>query len=80
MIQLLRVLFKVRFNFQQAMVLVDLRVHRIDLSLTEGVVQCVVDCRWRDAYRTTRRDSPITLLDALPLFSSVKNMLSNCLE
>src|ERR1035438_7698693 len=46
---LVRVLLKLRFTFENDMVLVDLGVHRVDLPLTEGVIQRVVYRRGRDS-------------------------------
>ena len=49
MIQLVRVQLKLRLTFQNNMVLIDLRIHRADLPLTESVIQGVIDGRRRDA-------------------------------
>ena len=49
LLQLARVLLELRQRFQNHVVLVELRVHRADLPLAEGVVQRVVDGRRRDA-------------------------------
>ena len=40
---------KPRIGLQNHVILVQLRVHRIDLALTERVVQCIVDRRRSDA-------------------------------
>ena len=40
---------ELRLRFQNHVVLVELRVHRVDLALAEGVVERVVDGRRRDA-------------------------------
>ena len=49
MIQLGGILLKLRLALQHNVVLVHLRVHRVDLPLAEGVIQSVIDCRRRDA-------------------------------
>jgi hypothetical protein len=49
MVQLIRVKLKLRLGLQNHVILVQLRVHRIDLPLAECVVQRVVDRRRRHA-------------------------------
>ena len=55
MLQSLRIQLKLRLGFQDHMVLVQLRVHRIDLALSKGVIQSVVDGRGRDSQPRGRR-------------------------
>jgi hypothetical protein len=49
MVQFVGVKLKLWLAFENNMVLIHLRVHRVNLPLTEGVIQCVVDGRGRDA-------------------------------
>ena len=49
MVQLVGVELKLRLALENNVVLIHLRVHRVDLPLTEGVVQSVIDGRGRDA-------------------------------
>ena len=49
MVQLVRIVLKLRLALQNHVVLIHLRVHRVDLPLAEGVVQSVIDGRRRDA-------------------------------
>ena len=44
-----------RFRFQNHVILVQLRVHRVDLALPEGVVERVVDRRRGDSQARRRR-------------------------
>ncbi len=46
--QLFRVGRELRLRFQNHVILVQLRVHRVDLALAEVVVKRVVDGRWSD--------------------------------
>ena len=48
MIQIAGVLLKLWHALQNNVVLVHLRVHRVDLPLAERVIEGVIDCRWRD--------------------------------
>ena len=43
MIQLIGVELELRFRFKNHVILVELRVHRIDLALTKSIVEGVVD-------------------------------------
>ena len=46
MVQLVRVLLKLRLTLKHNVILIHLRIHRADLPLTEGVIERVVDgCR-----------------------------------
>ena len=49
MIQFVWIQLKLRLALENNVVLIHLRVHRVDLSLAEGVVQRVIDGRWRDS-------------------------------
>src|ERR1700730_837743 len=49
MVQLVRVELKRRVTLQHDMVLIELSVHGIDQSLTEGVIESVINRRGRDA-------------------------------
>ena len=49
MVQLVRVLLKLRFALEHNVILIHLRIHRVDLPLAEGVIQSVIDGRRRDA-------------------------------
>ena len=37
------ILLKLRLALEDHMILIELRVHRVDLPLTEGIIECVVD-------------------------------------
>ena len=49
MVQLVGVQLKLRLALENNVVLIHLRVHRVDLPLAEGVIQSVIDGRRRDA-------------------------------
>ena len=49
MIQHFRIKLKLRLRFKDHVVLVDLRIHRVDLALPESVVQRIVDGGRRDS-------------------------------
>src|ERR1700723_42989 len=49
MIQLVWIQLKLRLTLQNHVILIDLRIHRTDLPLTESVIERVVDGRGRDA-------------------------------
>ena len=49
MVQLVGVQLKLRLTLENNVVLIHLRIHRVDLPLTEGVIQGVIDRRGRDA-------------------------------
>ena len=49
MVQLVRVLLKLRFALKYNVILIHLRVHGVDLPLAKGVIQSVIDGRRRDA-------------------------------
>ena len=48
MIQHVWILLKLRLALQDHMILIELRVHRVDLPLTKGIVERVVDSGWRN--------------------------------
>jgi hypothetical protein len=48
-VQLARIFLELRVSFENHVILVELRIQRIDLALSECVVQRVVDGRRRDA-------------------------------
>ena len=49
MVQHVRVQLKLRLTLQHNVVLIQLRIHRVDLALAEGVIQSVIDGGGRDA-------------------------------
>ena len=49
MVQLVGIELKLRLTFENDVVLIHLRIHRADLPLTKGVIQCVIDGCRRDA-------------------------------
>jgi hypothetical protein len=48
-LELFRVALKQRVRFQNDVVLIQLRIKRVDLPLPESVVKRIVDGGWRDA-------------------------------
>ena len=48
LVQLVGIDLELRLRLKNHMVLVQLRVHRVDLPLTEGIVECIVDRRGSD--------------------------------
>jgi hypothetical protein len=48
-VQLSRIDLEFRVGLQNHVVLVQLRVHGVDLALSERIVERIVDGRWRDA-------------------------------
>ena len=48
MVQLVGIQLKLRLTLENHMVLIHLRIHRVNLALAESVVQSVIDGRWRD--------------------------------
>jgi hypothetical protein len=49
MIERLWVVLKLRVGFENHVILVELRVHRVDLPLPECIVERVIDSGWSDA-------------------------------
>ena len=49
MVQLIRIQLELRLCLQNHVILIQLRIHRVDLTLAKCVIQRIVDRRWRNA-------------------------------